>query len=92
MKAFVDTPEGKQAVKEMLLNEWIKNNGSEQLDSKEIDRIGDILCMNGKNAGTKDAFISIYSLDALQILVEQNWLMLKKLDSIDKSLKELNNK
>ncbi|WP_291580038.1 hypothetical protein [Clostridium sp. UBA6640] len=28
----------------------------------------------------------------LEALVKQNWLILKKLDSIDKNLKELNNK
>lgn len=90
---FGESREEKQERKEMEMNEYIEGIGLEGLDSKDINRIKEVLCLKGKYIyGITSSRISSASLEALEALVEQNWLILKKLDSIDKNLKELNNK
>lgn len=79
--------------KQMKVSEYMENIELEGLDSKAINRIKESVFL------IEDKRIEIYQNQNdkatnlfLCTLIEQNWLLMKKLDSIDKSLKELNSK
>ncbi len=88
MGAFSDKLQG-----DMSLSEYLENLELEGLDSKAISRIRETMILAKdmpmwKHYSRSDKADNIF----LCTLIEQNWLLMKKLDSIDKSLKELNNK
>lgn len=79
--------------RDMSLSEYLENLELEGLDSETIRRIRETMTL------AKDMPMPMYQdrFDKsgnlfLYTLIEQNWLIINKLDSIDKNLKELNNK
>lgn len=86
--------EDKEQIKLDKLNNKMKKIGLENLSLEEKEQarlilynlVGTDLISLGSNA-QDDAKISL-----AQAQIEQNWLLLKKLDNIEKELKKLNNK
>lgn len=81
---FGESREEKQERKEMEMNEYIENLALEGLDPKEVDKIREIYCLQEMyhcNMGMTQTTNSL-----LVGLIEQNWLLMKKLESIDKKL------
>lgn len=73
--------------KERYFDENIDRIGLKNLSPEELEQIKDIIyLMNSTSWGEYGSHI------LFKALMEQNWLILKKLDSIDKNLKELNSK
>lgn len=73
--------------KERYFDENIDRIGLKNLSPEELEQIKDIIySMNSTSWGEYGSHI------LFKALMEQNWLILKKLDSIDKNLKELNSK
>lgn len=73
--------------KERCFDENIDRIGLKNLSPEELEQIKDIIySMNSANISQSGFYI------LLKALMEQNWLLMRKLDSIDRNLKELNNK
>ncbi len=73
--------------KERYFDENIDRIGLKNLSPEELEQIKDIIYLMNTASDGQYGFYTLFRAS-----MEQNWLLMKKLDSIDKNLKELNNK
>lgn len=73
--------------KERYFDENIDRIGLKNLSPEELEQIKDIIYLMNTASDGQYGVCTLFRAS-----MEQNWLLMKKLDSIDKSLKELNNK